>query len=97
MIGLEYMLNIRSMKHHELAQALGITKQNINYWTKGARKIPLKYLPQLSEIFNVPTYYFNKEITIEDINWESTPTKVGGLWCDLGLSLQHHCLWVGRD
>ncbi|PTQ84499.1 helix-turn-helix protein [Trichococcus patagoniensis] len=63
MIGLEYVLNLYSIQHIELAQKLGIKKQNINMWVKGRQNIPKKYLPVLEDIFGIDRTYFSKEIT----------------------------------
>lgn len=63
MIGLEYILNLYNMQHIDLADKLGIKKQNINLWIKGKQKISKKYLPVLEELFNINQEYFNKELT----------------------------------
>lgn len=63
MIGLEYILNLYNMQHIELADKLGIKKQNINLWIKGKQKISKKYLPVLEDLFNIKQEYFNKELT----------------------------------
>lgn len=62
MIGLEYILNIHNMQHIELAQLLGIKKQNINLWIKRKQDIPKKYLPILENIFGIDSIYFSKEL-----------------------------------
>lgn len=62
MIGLEYILGLYNMQHIELAEQLGIKKQNINLWIKGKQNIPKKYLPKLEELFHVDTGYFTKEL-----------------------------------
>ena len=62
MIGLEYILSIYNMQHIELAEKLGIKKQNINLWIKGKQKIPKKYLPILEDIFGIKQEYFMKEL-----------------------------------
>lgn len=62
MIGLEYILNLYNMQHIELAEKLGIKKQNINLWIKQKQNIPKKYLPILEEIFNLDRKYFTKEL-----------------------------------
>jgi len=64
-IGLEYVLNLSEMTHTQLAEKLGIRKQNINLWIKKKQGIPKKYLPLLSEMFNV-----EPEILTDDINSE---------------------------
>ncbi|NSB12127.1 helix-turn-helix domain-containing protein [Clostridium beijerinckii] len=66
MIGLEYICKLYEIKHVELAEKLGIKKQNINFWITKKRDIPLKYLPQLANIFNIPSEYFQKELDPRD-------------------------------
>lgn len=61
-IGLEYILALYDMQHIELAEKLGIKKQNINMWIKGKQNIPKKYLPILEDIFGINSNYFNKNI-----------------------------------
>lgn len=63
MIGLEYILSLYNMQHVELAEKLGIKKQNINMWIKRKQKIPKKYLPILESIFELKQEYFTKELT----------------------------------
>lgn len=63
MIGLEYILNLYNMQHIDLAEKLGIKKQNINLWIKRKQNIPKKYLPILSELFGIEEEYFIKELT----------------------------------
>lgn len=62
MIGLEYILSLYNMQHIDLAERLGIRKQNINLWIKGRQNIPKKYLPILEEIFGIKQEYFIKEL-----------------------------------
>lgn len=63
MIGFEYICNLFNKKYINIAKELGITRQTINSWTSGKRKIPKKYIPILSEKFdNIPEEYFQKEI-----------------------------------
>lgn len=62
MIGLEYILGIYNMQHIELAEKLGIKKQNINLWIKKKQNIPKKYLPVLEELFGLKQEYFQKEL-----------------------------------
>jgi len=62
LIGLEYILSLYNMQHIELAEKLGIKKQNINLWIKGKQKIPKKYLPVLEEFFGIKQEYFTKEL-----------------------------------
>jgi len=51
------------MQHVELAEHLGIKKQNINMWIKRRQNIPKKYLPVLEEYFEIEQSYFSKELT----------------------------------
>ncbi|HDR7687591.1 TPA: helix-turn-helix domain-containing protein [Bacillus toyonensis] len=62
MNGLEYILSLYNMQHIELAEKLGIRKQNINLWIKGKQNIPKKYLPVLEELFGLDSEYFIKEL-----------------------------------
>ncbi|MEI3895173.1 MULTISPECIES: helix-turn-helix domain-containing protein [unclassified Bacillus (in: firmicutes)] len=62
MNGLEYILGLYNMQHIELAEKLGIRKQNINLWIKGKQNIPKKYLPVLEELFGLTSEYFIKEL-----------------------------------
>lgn len=62
MIGLEYILGLYNMQHIELAEKLGIKKQNINLWIKRKQNIPKKYLPILEELFGIKAEYFNNEL-----------------------------------
>lgn len=65
-LGLEYILNLHNMQHIELAEILGIKKQNINMWVKGKQNIPKKYLPVLEELFQLDRTYFTKELNEVD-------------------------------
>jgi plasmid maintenance system antidote protein VapI len=62
LIGLEYILGLYNMQHIELAEKLGIKKQNINLWIKGKQNIPKKYLPVLEDTFGIKQEYFMKEL-----------------------------------
>lgn len=61
--GLEYILSLYQVQHVELAERLGIKKQNINLWIKGKQNIPKKYLPVLEGLFGINRSYFTKELT----------------------------------
>lgn len=64
MIGLEYICGLYKKSYNSLAEELGISRQSINGWIKGLRKIPQKHIPRLSEIFNgIPQEYFQKKLT----------------------------------
>lgn len=65
------------MQHIELAEKLGIKKQNINMWIKGKQKIPPKYLPTLEEIFGLKSEYFTKELDeIEKLEIQKEKLKI---------------------
>lgn len=66
MNGLEYILGLYNMQHIELAEKLGIKKQNINMWIKGKQNIPKKYLPVLQDLFKIKAEYFTK--TLDEID-----------------------------
>jgi transcriptional regulator with XRE-family HTH domain len=63
MIGLEYICNLYNVKFAQLADELGISRQVINSWIKGRRKITKKYIPILAEKFKVEQLYFQKELS----------------------------------
>ena len=67
MIGLEYILKLWNMTQQELADKLGIKRQNIDAWIRKQRPIPKKHLPTLSKAFKeLPEEYFQKELTEMD-------------------------------
>lgn len=63
MLGLEYVLGLYNMSQVELAEQLGIKKQNITLWLKGRQPISKKYLPILAELFQLPAESFSRELT----------------------------------
>lgn len=76
MIGLEYILSVYNKQHIDLAERLGIKKQNINLWIKGKQNIPKKYLPILEELFGVKQECFTKELNeIEKIEIQKEKLK----------------------
>ena len=76
MIGLEYILNLYNLQHIELAERLGIKKQNINMWVKGRQNIPKKYLPVLEELFGIDQTYFGQELSeIEQLEIQKEKLK----------------------
>lgn len=62
MIGLEYIAKEFHLEYKEIAEKIGVSKQTIQDWLKGRRKIPKKRLEQLSSIFELPESYFQKEL-----------------------------------
>lgn len=63
MIGLEYILQLTGVQQKDLAEKLGINKQNLTLWIKGKQNISKKYLPILADFFNIPQEYFQKDIS----------------------------------
>jgi transcriptional regulator with XRE-family HTH domain len=63
MIGLEFIVKTFNLKYTEIADILGISKKTVNDWVKGRSKIPAKRLKQLSEYFQLPEEYFQKELS----------------------------------
>jgi hypothetical protein len=64
MIGLSYILKISDITERDLSKNLNIRQQNIDLWINDkTRKIPKKWLSQLSKIFNMDIEYFQKELT----------------------------------
>lgn len=51
------------MQHVELAEQLGIKKQNINMWVKQKQNIPKKYLPVLEELFSIDKELLSRELS----------------------------------
>ncbi|WP_061312565.1 transcriptional regulator [Clostridium botulinum] len=66
MIGLEYICELYSKSYNSVAEELGISRQSVNGWLKRTRPIPKKYLPKLSNMFELPEEYFYKELTEEE-------------------------------
>jgi plasmid maintenance system antidote protein VapI len=86
LIGLEYILSLYNLQHVELAEKLGIKKQNINMWVKQKQKIPKKYLPVLKDLFGVESDYFGRELTeIEKLEIQKEKLKK-----DLNPVIQKH-------
>lgn len=63
MIGLEYILQLTGIQQKDLAEKLGINKQNITLWIKSKQNIPKKYLPVLSNIFGLEQSFFQLELS----------------------------------
>ena len=66
MLGLEYICRITNKKYKDLAKELCVSTQVINNWINTRNKVPEKYILHLESIFNIPHYYFNKQITIKE-------------------------------
>lgn len=66
MIGLEYVLQLANKEQKQLAEELGIRKQNINLWFKQKQNISKKYIPKLAYIFGIDEKYFQMELLPKD-------------------------------
>lgn len=62
MVGLEFILNLYNVQQSDLAEKLGITKQNVNHWVKDKQKIPKKHVLTISELFKIPSEFIQKEL-----------------------------------
>ncbi|WP_274853998.1 helix-turn-helix domain-containing protein [Bacillus methanolicus] len=62
MIGLEFICKTFQIEYKKLAEILGITPQTINSWLRGKRKISKDKLKKLSEYFQLPEEYFQREL-----------------------------------
>ena len=63
MLGLEYIRKLYGDTTVTLAEKLGISNVNISQWENGKKPIPEKRLEELSNIYNVSSKYFSKELT----------------------------------
>lgn len=61
-IGLEYILKINNIQYQDIANELGIDKQNITFWITEKRQITKKYIPILSKRFKISEIYFQKTV-----------------------------------
>lgn len=66
MIGLEFLINIYGFKNKDVADKLNISAVTVHDWIKGKRRIPVARIEQLSQIFNIPVEFFQKQLTEED-------------------------------
>jgi len=66
MIILEYIIELKGLKKKEVAEIAGDYPQSLNNWLKQKRPIPKEKLLKLSEYFNIPVEYFEKEATIDN-------------------------------
>ncbi|MBM0064758.1 helix-turn-helix domain-containing protein [Alkalicoccobacillus gibsonii] len=63
MIGLEYIIKTFNKSFSQVSSELELSRQTMNSWLKGRRNISKKHLPKLSEMFNLPEEFFQKELT----------------------------------
>lgn len=64
--GFAYVIKSNGINCTELANILGISKQNVSRWISSDRKIPDKYLDKLAEIFNIDADFLIKKLTNKD-------------------------------
>lgn len=62
MIGLEFIAKTFQTEYKTIAEAIGVSPATLQDWLKGRRKIPAKRLKQLSEYFQLPEEYFQREL-----------------------------------
>lgn len=76
MIGLKYTCVISDIKLKEIGEELGVSKQTVNSWVSGSRKIPDIYLDELSQKFNLRKELLQKEINeIDKLNIQNIILK----------------------
>lgn len=67
MSGLEFCLNVRGISQTELADELGIQKQNIHKWVKDIQGISKKHISAIENILAIPKEYFmERSLTTEN-------------------------------
>ena len=67
MNGLEFCLNVRGVSQTELADELGIQKQNIHKWVKDIQGISKKHISAIENILAIPKEYFiGRSLTMEN-------------------------------
>jgi len=66
MIGLEYIMKMNNTTFNFVEELLNIKRQNAQSWCSKDRKIPKKYLLILSQEFEIPIEYFQKELNEVD-------------------------------
>jgi len=66
MIGLEYIAKTFQVEFKTIAERLGISPKTVNDWVKCRKKIPIKRLNQLANIFELKEEYFQKELSRVD-------------------------------
>ncbi|WP_294854021.1 helix-turn-helix domain-containing protein [uncultured Oscillibacter sp.] len=66
MKGLEYALQIEGISQSEIAERLGIKKQNLTLWLRGKQAISKKHIPELEKALGISADLLQKELTDED-------------------------------
>lgn len=64
--GLAYIRQLYNLSLHEFAEKVGVSNQLVSMWERGIKPIAEKRVAQMSEIFIIPTEYFQKELTEAD-------------------------------
>lgn len=82
MLGIEYIRKSFNMSLADLAQKVGVSRQFISLWEKGDKKISPQRSVQLSQIFNIPSDWFTKELSeldkikIEQLKAENSISEI---------------------
>jgi len=66
MTGLEFIIKTYGTSQTNIAEQLGIKKQNISRWLSGAQAISKRHVPQLAKIFDQPESLVDKQLTYSD-------------------------------
>jgi hypothetical protein len=64
-IGLEFIIDFYNLEKSDFANEIGISKQQLNSWLKGARPIPTKWLDFLSNKFEIDRNILSKDLDTE--------------------------------
>lgn len=67
MLGLEILLKENKVDREDLANKLGINKNNISIWFKKG-KVPTKHLSKLAKILKADEVYLNSDIENKNLN-----------------------------
>lgn len=68
MNGLRYIMQLEELTTAEVAKKMKVNRSLISVWQTGRRIIPNNRISELAGIFpKYPAYYFNKELTTEDM------------------------------
>lgn len=68
MNGLRYIMQLEGLTTSDVAKKLKVNRSLISIWQTGRREIPEERLNQFAAVFpKYPVYYYNKELTIDDM------------------------------
>ena len=59
----KFLVEQTGTKYIDIANELDVTRQMVNIWAKGSRKIADKYISTISEMLGVPERYLREGLT----------------------------------